>query len=48
MHLQVCVCVCVCVCVRAHACMLSFVSICDTVDCSRPAFSVYGISQARI
>ena len=37
---------CMYVCARTHAC--SVLSLCDTVDCSLPGFSVHGISQARI
>ena len=43
---QVCVCVymSVCVCVQ----LLSYVRLCDPMDCSPPGSSVYGIFQARI
>ena len=52
--LCVCVCVCVCVCTRmhmhAHACVYgqSCLTLCEPMNCSQPASSVRGISQARI
>ena len=39
---------CVRVCVCARACAHSFLSLCDSVDCSPPGSSVHWISQARI
>ena len=46
-----CVCVCVCVRVCTHMCMYvcaqSCLTLCDSMDCSPPGFSVYGISQAK-
>ena len=41
-----CVRVCVCACMRAQ--LLSGVWLCNSMDCSLPGSSVYGISQARI
>ena len=43
----VCVCVCVCVCarVRARAQSLSRIRLCNSMHCSMPGSSVYGISQ---
>ena len=38
-HTHVCVCVCV-----TQSCL----SLCDSMDCSPPGFSVHGILQARI
>ena len=40
----VCVCVCVCVCSGPQLCP----TLCDTMDCSPPGFSVHGIFQVRI
>ena len=31
-----------------HACMLSWVQLCNPMDCSQPGSSVHGILQARI
>ena len=46
----VCVCVCVCVCARArtHSVAQSCLNLWDTLDCSLPDSSMYGIFQARI
>ena len=38
-------CECVCVCVCMHACTV--VSLCDSMDCSPPGFSLHGIFQAE-
>ena len=35
---------CVCVCMHAQLCLI----LCDPIDCSQPASSVYGILQVRI
>ena len=48
-HVQIGVCICVCVCVCV--CVLvseSCLTLCNPTDCSPPASSVHGISQARI
>ena len=44
MCMFVCVCVCVCVCSVAQSCL----TLCNTMDCNLPGFSVQGIFQARI
>ena len=43
-------CVCVCVCVRAKWNEVARLcpTLCDSMDCSLPDFSVYGVFQARI
>ena len=55
-YIYICVCVCVCVCVYLCMCIYMCVCVCaqsrqilcDPMDCSPPASSVHGISQARI
>ena len=51
-YIYVCVCVCVClVCVCVCVCVLVAqlcLTLCDTMDCSLPGSSTYGILQARI
>ena len=46
-YICVCVCVCACICMCAHL-LPSCPTLCITMDCSLPNFSVHGILQARI
>ena len=39
---------CMCGCVRVWVCVLSYVQLCDPMDCSLPGSSVHEIVQARI